>query len=105
MGRNLIFAACLGPAIVAGSRVWGAYPKPDPARVEFFESKVRPILVANCMSCHGPEKQKAGLRLDSKPSMLRGGDSGPVVQPGDPDGSRLIEVVRYHEDVKMPPKA
>lgn len=105
MGRNLLFAACLGPAIFAGSWARAADAKVDPARVEFFEAKVRPLLVANCVGCHGPEKQKAGLRLDSRPSMMRGGDSGPAVQPGDPDASRLIEVIRYQDDVKMPPKA
>jgi hypothetical protein len=78
--------------------------KPDPVRLEFFESKVRPVLEAHCLGCHGPGKQKAGLRLDSRPSMMRGGDSGPVLQPGDPEGSRLVEVVRYNDDVKMPPK-
>lgn len=104
MGRNLFLAACLGLVIGAGSCVQAADSKADPARVEFFEAKVRPILAAHCLGCHGPEKQKAGLRLDSKPSMLRGGDSGPAVQPGDPEASRLIEVIRYHDDVKMPPK-
>ena len=76
--------------------------KPDPARIEFFESKVRPILVARCMGCHGPEKQKAGLRLDSRPAMMKGGDSGPVVQPGAPAESRLIEAIRFEGDIQMP---
>src|SRR6267142_5649017 len=52
------------------------------ADLEFFEKKVRPILAANCYSCHGPEKQKAGLRLDSRDLMMTGGDSGPVIVPG-----------------------
>jgi mono/diheme cytochrome c family protein len=78
--------------------------KPDPAAVEFFESKVRPVLAANCLGCHGPDKQKAGLRLDSRSAMIEGGDSGPALKPGDPDDSRLIEVIRYGSDVQMPPK-
>ncbi len=76
----------------------------DPAQVEFFESKVRPILANACQNCHGPEKQKAGLRLDSRAALLRGGDAGPVVKPGDPEASRLIEAVRYGPDLQMPPK-
>jgi hypothetical protein len=79
--------------------------KPDQAQLEFFESKVRPILVERCFGCHGPEKQKAGLRLDSRAAMLKGGDSGPVVQPGGPEASRLIEAIRYDGDIQMPPKA
>src|SRR4051794_4806489 len=78
--------------------------KPDAAKAEFFESKVRPVLVESCVGCHGPQKQKAGLRLDSRAALLEGGDSGPAIRPGDPDGSRLVEVIRYGSDVQMPPK-
>src|SRR5262245_31972700 len=45
--------------------------------VEFFESRVRPILVERCVKCHGPKKQSSSLRLDSRASVLKGGDSGP----------------------------
>src|SRR5262245_40523269 len=76
----------------------------DPAGVEFFEKKIRPLLVTHCHNCHGPAKQKAGLRLDSRASLLKGGDSGPAVKSGDPEGSRIIEAVRYTGDLRMPPK-
>ena len=82
----------------------GAGDRPDPALLEFFEGKVRPILAENCLGCHGPEKQKSGLRLDSPAAMARGGESGPVVEPGHPEASRLIEVIRHDGDVQMPPK-
>ena len=53
---------------------------------EFFEKKVRPILVANCVSCHGPKKQKGELRLDSKAGFAQGRrDRRRLVKPGDPD--------------------
>jgi len=69
-----------------------------------FELKVRPILAATCVKCHGPTKQSAGLRLDSRESMLAGGDSGPALVPGDPSESLLIQVVRHLDDVPaMPP--
>src|SRR4051812_32450426 len=71
---------------------------------EFFEGKVRPILESHCFACHGPAKQKAGLRVDSRGAMMRGGDSGPILEPGDPKSSRLIEVLRYDGDIQMPPK-
>jgi hypothetical protein len=78
----------------------------DPAAAEFFEKKVRPVLVANCLGCHGePGKQvKGGLKLTSRAELLAGGDSGPAVVPGKPDQSTLIRAVRYDGDVKMPPK-
>ncbi|MDB5311449.1 MAG: Planctomycete cytochrome [Gemmataceae bacterium] len=71
---------------------------------EFFENKVRPILVANCTSCHGAEKQKGSLRLDSRPALMKGGDTGPAMKPGDPAASLLVQMVRYDGDIKMPPK-
>ena len=75
------------------------------AGIEFFERKVRPILADNCYSCHGEEKQKGELRLDSPAAIRAGGESGEVVVPNDPDKSRLIIAVAYHdEDLKMPPK-
>src|SRR5262249_40334411 len=74
-----------------------------PAALEFFETKVRPVLADNCYSCHGPQKQKGGLRLDSAESVRTGGDSGPVIVPGDPAKSRMIEAVRQTGELKMPP--
>src|SRR5262249_58322982 len=75
--------------------------------VEFFEKKVRPVLAANCFQCHSTQvkKVKGGLLLDSRPGVLRGGDNGPAVVPGQPDKSRLIEAVRYENvEIQMPPK-
>ncbi|WP_337173464.1 PSD1 and planctomycete cytochrome C domain-containing protein [Paludisphaera sp.] len=77
----------------------------DPAAVEFFERSVRPILVERCVSCHGPEKAKGGLRLDSRAGALAGGDSGPAVEPGDVDASMLAEAIRHDGDVRMPPRS
>ena len=76
----------------------------DSAGVEFFERSVRPVLVEHCQSCHGPLKQKGGLRLDSRAALLKGSDSGPVVVSGQPDKSLLLKVVRHEGETKMPPK-
>ncbi|QJW99520.1 PSD1 and planctomycete cytochrome C domain-containing protein [Frigoriglobus tundricola] len=76
----------------------------EPVNNEYFESKVRPILVANCVNCHGATKQKGGLRLDAKAEFAKGGDNGPVVVPGDPAKSLLVKTVAYEDDTKMPPK-
>jgi hypothetical protein len=72
---------------------------------DFFEKQVRPILAERCYSCHGPEKQKASLRLDHIDAIRKGGESGPVLTPGDPAASKLYEAVTYaNVDLQMPPK-
>src|SRR5262249_28301100 len=73
-----------------------------PREVEFFEKQVRPVLAENCFGCHGPQKQKSGLRLDSLPALLKGGDGGAVVVPGEPDKSPLIQAIRHDGKPKMP---
>jgi cytochrome c553 len=87
----------------------GAWEQPAASRttaqaenVELFEKQIRPLLVQNCLACHG-EKKKGGLGLDSPEAMLKGGDSGTAVSPGNPDGSLLIQAVRYDDEIKMPP--
>ncbi len=75
----------------------------SPQAAEFFEQHVRPVLAEKCFSCHGPKRQKAGLRLDSPAALFKGSDSGPVVVKGEPDRSPLIRAVRYDGDTKMPP--
>ena len=72
---------------------------------DFFEGKIRPLLVERCYECHAEKKTKGGLRLDSAPGWRAGSDSGPVIIPGDPAQSPLIQAVRYTDaDLQMPPK-
>ncbi len=70
---------------------------------QFFTQKVRPVLAQNCYKCHTTESA-GGLRLDSHAAVLKGGESGPAIVPGDPEKSLLIEAVRQTGDLKMPPK-
>jgi len=71
---------------------------------EFFEKRVRPILAEHCFACHGPEKQKSGLRLDGRESLLKGGDSGPALAPGDAGASRIIQKITADDPAdRMPP--
>ena len=77
----------------------------DSADATFFESKIRPLLIAKCVECHEGEKPKAGLRLDSRESILAGGESGPAAVIGKPEESLLIDVIGYRNGVQMPPKA
>ncbi len=77
--------------------------EPQSAEEEFFEKQVRPVLVEHCHKCHGPTKQWAGLRLDSRDAILKGGDNGPAIMPGKPDASLLIRAVKHTDDnLKMP---
>ncbi len=80
------------------------FPKPSAEALQFFESKVRPVLVQQCGACHGEKSARGGLRLDLYAALLKGGESGPAIQPGDPDKSPLIQVLRYDGPVKMPPQ-
>jgi len=74
------------------------------AETEFFEKKIRPLLIERCYKCHSEraDKVKGGLRLDSREAIRRGGESGAAVVPGDLDGSLLLSAIRY-EDLEMPP--
>jgi hypothetical protein len=101
--RSLALALALTAAFGGGQRLSAA--EPSPAGLEFFERKVRPLLAEQCYSCHGAEKQKGHLRLDSPGAIRAGGESGAVVVAGDPAKSRLSIAVGYQsEDLKMPPK-
>jgi mono/diheme cytochrome c family protein len=74
------------------------------AAAEFFEMRVRPVLVKNCYACHTSARM-GGLQLDSREHLLAGGKDGSVVTPGDPEKSVLIQAVRRtHERFKMPPQ-
>ncbi|MDB4607926.1 DUF1549 domain-containing protein, partial [bacterium] len=83
---------------------------PNAEQLEFFENKVRPLLADKCYRCHSAKaeekgKLKAGLLLDSRAGLLKGGDSGSALTPGDPSKSFLVEAVNYrNEDMEMPPK-
>ena len=71
----------------------------------FFEAKIRPVLVGTCFRCHGDLKSGASLRVDSRDALVKGGESGPAIVPGDPDSSLLIKAVQRHEGVSaMPPE-
>src|SRR5262245_6207496 len=74
-----------------------------PEEAQFFETRIRPVLADSCFRCHGPAKQRGGLRLDSRAALLAGGDRGPAVVPGDPEKSLLITAVGHTDDLKMPP--
>ncbi|HEX3132801.1 MAG TPA: DUF1549 domain-containing protein [Planctomycetota bacterium] len=107
-----------GAANLSGVEVWtaGTIPAapmaafadtPTSDQVEFFEKHIRPVLAEHCYDCHsaGAKKIKGGLLLDSRAGVRKGGDTGAIIAPGDPEASMLIQAVRHlDEDSAMPPK-
>ena len=76
---------------------------PTPQQIELFEASIRPVLLNVCADCHVLDSE-GGLRLDSREAMLKGGESGPAIVPGDPDKSLLMRVLRREADVPRMPK-
>ena len=77
----------------------------DTESIDYFERYVRPVLAENCYACHSTASPvaQADLRVDSRTALLKGGKSGPAIEPGNPDSSRLLQVLRSSEGVRMPP--
>jgi hypothetical protein len=72
-------------------------------KTEFFENEIRPLLVEKCSRCHGAKKQSGGLRIDSREALMKGGDGGSAILPGDPTSSLIVQAVRRKGELKMPP--
>ena len=75
----------------------------DAASPEYFTTKVKPVLDANCARCHGGASHRGGLNMDTRESLLKGGHSGPAIVPGDPESSLMVKLIR-HEGPKDDPK-
>jgi mono/diheme cytochrome c family protein len=94
--------------LLPAARLQSADPAASsPAGLEFFEKKIRPVFVDNCYKCHSAqsEKVKGGLLLDTREGLLKGGETGPAIVPGEPEKSLLIKAVRYQDEkLQMPPK-
>ncbi len=100
------FSSYIFVSLLAGSSALAQTTTVSSGQLEFFEKQVRPVLVERCHSCHSEQARTvfANLKLDSRAGVERGGHSGPVVNPGDPDSSRLIHAIRYDPGlVGMPP--
>src|SRR5262249_20691685 len=77
-----------------------------PDGIEFFEKKIRPVLVEHCYSCHSQDAKKirGGLLLDTRDGLLKGGESGPAIVAGTPAKSLLLHALRQTDELRMPPK-
>ncbi|MEQ1826925.1 MAG: PSD1 and planctomycete cytochrome C domain-containing protein [Pirellula sp.] len=90
-------------ALAVVLNTWGRADDPRlTERTAQFEREIRPVLVSQCIKCHGEKKQEGGLRLDSRKGLLQGGDSGAAVVAGKPEESLLIEAI-HHRGLEMPP--
>jgi cytochrome c553 len=78
---------------------------PDRRQLEFFEKKIRPVLVKSCYECHSAKSKELGgkLRLDHRMGLLKGGETGAAVVPGQPAASLLLEAIQYRDGLEMPP--
>lgn len=95
MSRSVTLALLLLALTAVNAR--GAAP------ADFFEKRIRPLLIEHCQKCHGADKAKGGLRLDTAAGLAKGGASGAAVKPGDPEHSLLIQAVRRGGEIQMPP--
>ena len=98
LGAILALTAC---TLTAGRAAPPAVETPE--AIAFFEKNIRPVLLEKCVSCHGEKSQFGNLRLDSRAALVKGGDTGSVIDLASPEKSRLLIALHYTGTVKMPP--
>lgn len=113
MNKHLSFAGALGSALLISLSASGADKKVDTSKLPPAASKsgvtyaadIKPIFEKSCIKCHGTEKQKGKLRLDSLEATMKGGEDGKVIKPGNSADSMLVQNVAHigDEDMWMPP--
>ncbi|MCA9022299.1 MAG: DUF1549 domain-containing protein, partial [Planctomycetaceae bacterium] len=92
-------------AAVSLSPLQAAEKAPDQQQIQFFEAKIRPLLIKHCYDCHGEDTQESGLRVDTFKGIAQGGKAGSLLVPGKPEQSLLIMAVNYQSnDLQMPPE-
>src|SRR5687768_13512974 len=103
-----VLACCLAIVALAGSLtgISARAADDDPKGIEFFEKKIRPVLVANCYQCHSASSKelKGELRLDTREGIRKGGEQGPGVVPGKVGESLVIAALKHEDGLEMPPK-
>src|SRR6185295_10957534 len=96
-------AFCLTWSVCWAADVLAAGGRPTAEQLQFFEAKIRPILLENCHKCHSGAKPKGGLTLDQAEGAFAGGESGnAAIVPGKPEASLLVEAIN-RTSLEMPP--
>ena len=95
---------CFGMLLAANLLAMGERSLLADERDEFFEARIRPVLVEQCYQCHNSSKTaEGGLAIDQRAATLKGGDGGAIIVPGKPAESRLLAILRHEVDgLKMP---
>ncbi|MCC6509756.1 MAG: hypothetical protein IT423_11650, partial [Pirellulaceae bacterium] len=104
MQSSRILAIDDQPPENSGDKATEVGSQPSPEAIDFFESKIRPLLHQHCIECHNDDQAESGLSLESHAGLMRGGKLGAAVIPGKPRESLLISAVNHDEFLKMPPK-
>lgn len=102
MSLGVAGEAAMAAAAPAGEVMPAEMPA-EAANLTNYQDHVLPILKARCASCHNPDKRKSGFAVTSFALLKEGGSSGPAIVPGDPDGSRLVRLIKHEEEPFMPP--
>jgi len=101
------FLLSIAGLILVGAVLRASQPPPQAATeqqaIAFFETRIRPLLAANCQACHG-ESAMAGLRVDSREALIRGGETGPAIVPGAPEKSTLVKAVQHADGFPRMPR-
>jgi hypothetical protein len=105
---HAMLTRCRCLIVLVGVVLWPGISHTQESGVEFFETKIRPVLVEHCYKCHSRKagKERGGLLLDTREALRRGGDNGPAIVSGKPGASLLIQSIRHtRADMKMPRNA
>jgi hypothetical protein len=104
---SLVITCLVSASVLNGQQQDEATPAFTPAQIEFFESKIRPLLAQHCFECHSHQSSHAegGLYLDSRQGLLAGGDSGPAIETSDLQASIFLDAINYGELFEMPPSS
>ncbi|WP_232107218.1 DUF1549 domain-containing protein [Gimesia alba] len=95
----------IAAVVLIVSPLSAAEKQPNQQQIQFFEAKIRPLLIKHCYDCHGADEQESGLRVDTFKGIAKGGKAGSLLIPGKPEQSLLITAVNYQvSDLQMPPE-
>jgi hypothetical protein len=103
LGTRVMILRRLIALLLLGVAPASLFAQPDAKAVDFFETKIRPVLAEHCYACHGPTKQRGDIRLDGRQFLVQDRDEGFVVNVQDPTKSRLLKAIRHEDELKMPP--